>query len=111
MPYAKTLPDASWSVKCEPPPTPLPYERALPGAQVRATSRARAVRESLVRVSHLLIGHDKLPLSQWGAVRVCLLGAFAAPKRIQSKKDRRAPHARSARQQRHIYFSSLSFFL
>ena len=29
---------------------------------------------------------------------------------IRSKKDRRAPHARSARQQRHVYFSSLPFF-
>ena len=31
--------------------------------------------------------------------------------RIRSKKERRAPSARSARQQRHVYFSSLSFLL
>jgi len=31
--------------------------KPCPGAQVRATSRARAVRESLVRAHRLLVGH------------------------------------------------------
>ena len=84
------------------PPAPVPYAKALPAS----VATWLAVR--------------KLHLPQWGAVRVCLFllrilfgagrqGALAAPKRVRSKKERRAPHVRSARQQRHVYFSSLPF--
>ena len=133
-PSASDLPRPSRTRKPCPRPTPpgrpsashLPRLRrtrkSCPGAQVRATSRARAVRESLVRVSHLLIGHAQAASVAVGRdarhsfllrihFRVGRQGALAAPKKIRSKKERRATYVRSARQQRHVYFSSLLFLL
>ena len=111
-PSASDLPRPSRTRKPCPRPTPpgrpsashLPRLRrtrkSCPGAQVRATSRACAVRESLVRASHLLIGHAQAASVAVGrGARLSFLlrilfeagrqGALAAPKRIRSKKDRR----------------------
>ena len=73
-----------------------------------------------------LLAMRKLPLSQWGAVRVThnhsaiaitSSGVGARHKNMSNMvlgkvpKDRRAPNAHSARQQRHVYFSSHLFLL